>query len=415
MGIVLAGSLAASAASAGMTNGYDINRLLFQPHPYAGQMGSNYRPAAPRAVPGAGTSPAQSGAVIQPAAVGYETSTEPAADTPVRPAPRNRQQGEGGVWRLEYGNEDRGFLTNVFEPIFDPVFGGSPTDGGMTWGWRISYTPNSENPDWFGNLRPYLPWVSPGAVVRASYSLEQAAMTPSNLARADGRTIRPHAGFLAFDARVALVEQINSRRQRIDSLDLVAGLVGPASGARGVHEFVHSGIDEETDNWEEIKNEPIVNINYEYGQRLFMYEPGGMANVEFHPYVGAALGNALTYGSLGMSVRVGKNLFRDMGGPRQRLMLSGENFVEPGDYWAWNIFLGAEGRAVAHSVFLDGNLFRDIDNDVDSKALVYDVQMGFEAGYGAKRFSITNVYRSREFDGQQYTTEFVRLAASLDF
>ena len=190
--------------------------------------------------------------------------------------------------------------------------------------------------------------------------------------------------------------------------------MGPASGAQVVHQLVHGSIDEEADEWDEIKSEPILNLNYEYGHRLLLFEPGGLANLEIHPYVGAALGNALTYGSMGLNVRFGQNLFRDMGSPRQRLLLSGENFVESGDYWAWNVFLGAEARAMVHSVFLDGNAFRD-SNSVEKRDFVYDVQMGFEGGYGAYRLSVMNVYRSREFNGQQFTTEFVRLAASAEF
>jgi len=408
---MLVGVLATSTEAASTGTAYDMTRMLNEPHPLASQMGTRWNPVLPAT---SSVLPSASAPSIQQTPASAATTSQPTSGTPARTDAGKSSKSSGGVWRIEHGNEDRGFLTEVFEPIFDPVFGGSPTDGGLTWGWRVSYTPNAGNPGWFQSIREYLPWISQGAAARVSYSLEQEALTPSNLAKAEGRTVRPHAGHLAFDARVAVKEELGSQWQRIDTFDFVAGLVGPISGAQAVHELVHGSIDEETDAWDEIKSEPILNLNYEYGHRFLLFEPGGVANLEVHPYAGAALGNALTYGSLGLNLRFGQNLFRDMGSPRQRLLLSGENFIEPGDYWAWNIFLGAEARAMAHSVFLDGNAFRD-SNSVDKRDFVYDVQMGFEGGYGAYRLSVMNVYRSREFDGQQFSTEFVRLAASAEF
>jgi hypothetical protein len=383
---------------------YDMTRMLSQPHPLARQMGTRWRPA----LPGAPSPPP----VVVTGAPGAAPPAAPPAAGPVDDpgaAPKS-----SAVWRLEHGNEDRGFLTEPFEPLFDPIFGGSPTDGQLTWAWRLSYTPNGHNPDWFQWLRQYLPWINSEAEARASYSIEQDAITPSAIAKEAGLTVRPHAGHLGFDARVAVIEPLGPRWQRLDQIDLVAGLVGPASGAEAVHDISHDIIGEETDDWDQIESEPFVNINYEYGHRFFLFEPGRAANAEFHPYIGGALGNVLTYGSLGLNLRVGRNLFRDRGALRQRVLLSGENFPDPGDYWAWNFFIGMEGRAIAHTVFLDGNLFQD-SVSVDKNTFVYDVQAGIEAGYGGTRFSVMNVFRSREFKGQQFTTEFVRVALSVEY
>ena len=72
---------------------------------------------------------------------------------------KNAKKESLGIWRLEIGNEDRGVFVDVWEPIFDPIFGGSPTDGGMSWGFHLSYTPQGDNPAWVNQLRPYIPWV----------------------------------------------------------------------------------------------------------------------------------------------------------------------------------------------------------------------------------------------------------------
>ncbi len=407
--IVFACLTTLNSQSVSASSGADFNRLLFQPHPFAGQPAKTWLPAATTTYPNQPVTRA-----IQPGHGGAAPRLMPVKQTiPINTsAPiRHSDAKSGGVWSVQVGNEDRSFLTEVFEPIFDPVFGGSPTEGGLTWSWRIGYAPNKTNPAWLKPVRPYLPWISSAAPARVSYSVEQAAMTPSEVAKADGRAVRPNAGYLAFNTRVAFKEEKSKRWQRIDTIDMAIGAIGEASGAKALHGALPG---HDTTSWNGIESEPIVNLGYEYGHRFFAFEPTGTENIEIHPYVGGALGNALTYGSIGLNVRFGRNLFRDMGAPRQRTLLSGENFVEPGKYWAWNLFMGIEGRAIAHNVFLDGNLLQD-SISVDKKPFVYDFQMGAEVGYGAYRLHVMNVYRSREFDGQQYTTEFLRFGATAAF
>ena len=385
-----------------------FNRMLFAPHPFAQQAVVNWNNTTGKPV--LRTAPVVSTQSVPGAQVPYGNPDQPTG----KQTSRNITHGNsdaGGVWSIQIGNEDRGFLTSIFEPVFDPVFGGSPTEGGLTWGWRIGYAPNKPNPDWFKLARPYLPWISSSAPVRVAYAVEQDAMTPSETAKNAGRTVRPYAGYLVFNTRIAIKQEKSRRWQRIDTLDMAIGLIGPASGAKSVHGVLPG---HDNSSWDGIKSEPMVNFGYEYGHRFFVFEPDGSENIEIHPYVGTAVGNALTYGSMGINLRFGRNLFRDLGAPRQRVLLSGENFVETGNYWAWNLFMGLEGRAIAYNVFLDGNLLQS-SKSVDSKPFVYDFQMGIEAGYGAYRFSVMNVYRSREFDGQQYSTEFIRVGMSAAF
>ncbi len=320
-----------------------------------------------------------------------------------------------GVWRLEFGNEDRGIIRPIAEPVFDPIFGGSPTDGGMTWGFDLSYSPNARNPEWFEPVRDYLFWIDRGAETRVNYNVQLAANTASTLATKAGLTVRPHAGYLALGTRLALKEEIGPRSHRMNLIDAAVGVIGPASGARTIHDGLHGIIDNKSDDWNEIESEPFVNIVYEHGARFFAWQRDGRENLEIYPHVGVALGNVLTYGSLGLTMRVGRHLFKDLGAPRLRTMLTGTNFPESvGNTWFWNFFIGLEGRAVAYNALLDGNLLQDSLN-VDSRPFIYEVQAGIEAGWAAYRLTAMNVYRSREFSGQQYTTEFIRVALAAEF
>ncbi len=407
-------------------DGNKFNEFLFEPHPFAkrydqhSRMGNNPAYISSGDYLNGATSKANPGPV---GPVSNITSSSNASPPRADQLPANGEaydQGSenlveplGGVLRVEVGNEDRWFLADLFQPFFDPVFGGSPTDGGFTWGWRVSYSPHQTNPHWLKPLTSRLFWIGRNATYRTSYAIEQDAITPSDIARTNGATLRPHVGHLAFNFRVAAEEEMASQWKTSHGIDATLGIVGPASGAEKSHKILHNLQDETSNPWSQINSEPIFNLGYEYGHRLLLLERAAPVNVEFHPQVGAAVGNALTYGSVGFNVRIGRNLFRDGGAPKQRQLLAGETFPQRGKYWAWSVFMGLEGRAIAHSVFLDGNTFSD-SSSVDKNSFVYDAQLGFEVGYGAYRFSVMNTFRSREFKGQQSATEFVRIGMSLD-
>ena len=71
-----------------------------------------------------------------------------------------------------------------------------------------------------------------------------------------------------------------------------------------------------------------------------------------------------------------------------------------------------EGRYVAHSIFLDGNTFRD-SHSVDREPLVGDLQAGLVLTWKDVRLSFTNIFRTDEFEGQSSPTEFGSISLSL--
>ena len=311
----------------------------------------------------------------------------------------------------------------MWEPIFDPIFGGSPTDGGMSWGLHLSYTPHTFDDEWGKVVHRNLPWVNRKAKIRASYSIEQSANMHSHLTRKNRKHSenlwtsdqRPDAGYLAGSVRLGFLQNISPNNQRIDMLDLSTGIVGPYSGAQGVHQFVHDLTGGSTDKWHQINSEPFINLNYEYGHRFFPWTSKGLEKLEIHPHTGFALGNAMVHAKSGLSLRVGNLLKSDMGAPRLSQMLSGSNFPKfPTSMWSWNIFMSIEGRAHAYNILLDENLISG-GQSVNSHPFTYDVQAGFEVGYGNYRLTAMNVYRSREYKGQQHTNEFVRVALASEF
>ena len=115
----------------------------------------------------------------------------------------------------------------------------------------------------------------------------------------------------------------------------------------------------------------------------------------------------------GASLRLGRNLRADWGPPRVEPALQGSDFIDrdAAGSFAWYVFAGIEGRAIARNLFLDGNSFAD-SPQVAREPFVAD----FNAGLGivAGPFAIRGAYteRTREFETQRANDKFVSFTLS---
>jgi hypothetical protein len=115
------------------------------------------------------------------------------------------------------------------------------------------------------------------------------------------------------------------------------------------------------------------------------------------PSAGFGVGNVAVFGSVGGDVRLGLNL---SGFPQQTItpanapdLSDGPKAVEA------YVFVGGQGRAVIHNIFLDGNVFVDgPEIAIDPEPFVVDLKTGFAVRYKAWRLDYTFVRRSEEFE-----------------
>ena len=111
------------------------------------------------------------------------------------------------------------------------------------------------------------------------------------------------------------------------------------------------------------------------------------------PYIRAALGSIETYGTVGISFRLGEDLGNDYGSPRVRPALSGPGSFNNIVGFSWYVFGRVAGRAVARDLFVEGNIIKDspgvefLISQLDLQAGVA-LQMGRIAGIHA-RCSVT--------------------------
>lgn len=258
----------------------------------------------------------------------------------------------------------------------------------------------------------------------AGLSLGQNIYTPEDTSRTDLiLNDRPYAGWLYMGVSLHAISQKEEGRylkQRLDTIELNVGIVGPESYAEDVQTMVHDFIDVgRPQGWNnQLDNEPGLILTYE---RKYRFRPLAIpaTGIVFEPFphFGLNVGNVLTAASAGLSVRVGKNIPDDFGPPSIRPSLPGHGYFSGADKLGWYLFAGAEGRAIARNIFLDGNTIAN-SHSVDSKPLVGDFQVGMALLFPkvlsrGLRISFTHVFRTREFDGQPQSDRFGALSFSI--
>ena len=309
-------------------------------------------------------------------------------------------------------DEPAGIYTLLIE---NDVFTG--TDQHYTNGLRLSYLSDQDDvPNLVRKFAAAMPFVSPGAKLRAGYALGQNIYTPNDIQAASlVPNERPYAGYLY--AGMAVVAEGQGKSSKIlDTWELDLGIVGPSALGEEVQNNFHHLIGApEAQGWaNQLKDEPAVSLTHERKWRHLWHHPDSGIGMDVTPHIGGSIGNVATYLNLGASVRVGSGLARDYGPPRIRPSLPGAGFFVPQKGVGWYLYAGVDGRAVAHNIFLDGNSYKD-SHSVDSNIWVGDAQAGLVLTFSKMQIAYTQVYRTKEFKGQQAGDHFGAVSLSARF
>lgn len=301
------------------------------------------------------------------------------------------------------------------------------SDRHYTNGFRLAWVspPNEGVPSWVSRpLSPPDPFVATDGVPtqrRFGVAVGQSIFTPDdtenrNLVRGD----RPYAGWLYASLSYQSTYEPTGRSGLglQDTFALEFGVVGPWAAGEEVQNSYHRLINvSESNGWRhQLRNEPGVNLVFERKYRtdaLRMARTGDLG-VDVIPNFAVSLGNVTTNASLGALMRLGQGLEADFGPPRIRPSLPGSENFNPPSGFAWYVFAGAEARAVAYDVFLDGNTFRN-SHSVDKHPIVGDFQAGIALLFRGMRISYAHVVRSPEFRQQTLWDHFGALSVSANF
>jgi len=277
----------------------------------------------------------------------------------------------------------------------------------------VSFVKSGKLPEWSLEYIYRLPFINdpdPTLKHKVEFSIGQNMYTPADTSRSDLiDNDRPYAGWtygaVAFHTRSS---------ERMDTIELQLGLVGPQSYAKETQNAVHDLRDlQRANGWEhQLKNEPGLAAIYERKWQIDPFFSRGAFAMDAITHLGCSLGNVATYANTGFETRLGWNLPDDFGvsliRPAGNTGFSAHQ--QPGGY----LFAAVNGRAVLRDIFLDGNTFAD-SYSISKKPFVADLAGGAALYLKQYKLTWTQVLRTKEFDGQPDSHSFGSLIFSFFF
>lgn len=203
---------------------------------------------------------------------------------------------------------------------------------------------------------------------------------------------RPYAAWLYGGAE----KRISRNEFSQDVLSLKLGMVGPAAlggpAQNGVHRLI--GIPT-AKGWDtQIHNEPGILAR---GERQYINFTNTFLGYDFDNLsgLGADLGNIKTDGFLGTTFRYGTGLPGNFG--PSIIPRAGKPIIK--DNITGFFFIGANGKAVARDIFLDGNTFED-SQSISKEPILGDIRFGVSAAAYGFRVTYTMIFASAEFKNE---------------
>ena len=246
---------------------------------------------------------------------------------------------------------------------------------------------------------------------RLALALGQALYTPAGIASEtpDPRR-RPYAGHL-FGA-------LGWRHEGggySDRTTLTLGVVGPAALGETSQKLIHrlSGYPEPQGWGSQLANEPAFNLYWRRTWAGAAARPRGL-DLRLQPRAALALGSVMTDAAAGAALRFGTAPLADDDPPGLPPGPIGGAAFEPVAGFAWEVFAGVEGRAVAHDVFLDGGTLRN-GPSVDKEPLVGDLVAGVTLRWHRYRLAFKATLRSKQYRGQEGPDRFGNVSLGLAF
>lgn len=269
----------------------------------------------------------------------------------------------------------------------------SQADAQYTSGVMASYLSEANDaPSWLDQASRWLPGAVSGET-HAEYALGQHIYTPKDRKRTTPNPHdRPYAGWL-----FGSVAAITASTSQMDRLGMSIGVLGPASGAQWSQDHVHHLLrKKEFLGWNnQLKNEATLQLHAERTWRSDPY-PMGPGAFDWLPRVRADVGNVRIGLTTEATLRYGK--LGDDFGPLELAPNVGGAALYRSDRALYG-FISGQARYVAHSIFLDGNTFRD-SLSVTREPYVFGLRGGVVAVVRPLRVSFIHERISRQYAEQ---------------
>ncbi len=261
-------------------------------------------------------------------------------------------------------------------------------------GLRLAWTSSTDEVPSF--LQQLNDAIFGAGIDRIAFDVTQQIYTPANtqLVPPDPSD-RPYAGVLL--GTFSTVHDTDFSRT---NLGLSLGIVGPGAGGEQIQNGFHDLIGQGHDlGWKyQIRNTFAGEALVDRVWRLPVYSAGGF-ETDVLPDAGVGVGDVRDYVQIGATLRFGQGLGSDFGVVRPRPGLSGGDAFRPVRPFAWYVFVGGDGQAVAYDILLDSTPFRG-GLQVQHEAGVAEGQGGLAVMAFGCRLTYTQVLQTQQFRGQ---------------
>ena len=295
---------------------------------------------------------------------------------------------------------------------------------GVQFGWTSPDLEKYSDTPYASPLLPlirFIPYVNnPDFQKNLAFTFGQHIYTPDNTEAFEVvEGDRPYAGWLYVGFGLVWKNAV-VRNSLVVNVGVVGSWAYGEEAQRVVHEARGLDVPNGWDN--QLHNELGVLAVYERSWRWPKREYRAGPAWDFLPHMGGAVGNVQTYANLGGEFRAGINLPDDFGTPTIGPSSTTSTPVEGAQQAArpdsidlgFYVFARADGRAVAHSIFLDGNTFGESPS-ADRKILVGDLSVGASLNYRNTKVTYAVVYRTEEFEAQKEGQLFGSVSVTFPF
>lgn len=242
-----------------------------------------------------------------------------------------------------------------------------------------------------------------------SYSIGQLLQTAIDLSQEElVEEDAPYVGLLAWKGQLSAYDDLQN-----DQLSLILGLVGPASGAEFVQNFVHEITGSTTpQGWgNQINNEFVLRLQ---AQRLWRIYDMQLKTTDFDMIGGVhgGLGNYRSDIAAGLGVRWGQDLAKNF---LSASAFPVQKFNQPQNSpHGWYFFANVSAFYVANDIFIDGNTFQD-SHSVDLIHQQFSMSAGFMVNIYSWNIFYTLLHSTDQYHGQNERTRFGSVTVTYNF
>lgn len=238
-----------------------------------------------------------------------------------------------------------------------------------------------------------------GSKTYRSFAIVHQIFTPEDTDATELiKDARPYAGWTSIEVGLH-----KSSKTHLSSLNMKLGVIGNISGARVLQNTIHSIIHEpKVNGWDnQLKNELGVNLKYTNKWR-FTYKNDSFFESSIMPFGELEIGNISTKATVGISMRIGKNIPKDFGvssiniGGDDGIPSYGNTLILKNNRWNYSLNIYSASSFIVRDIFLDGNTFRD-SHSVKKESLIAYGGAGITARHNKFIFDFTILYNTKEY------------------